>query len=78
LFIRLLFEAEVFTQTLWCAGQKPSDVGSVPVGEKHLVVGACGQLTAEEAGRALDGRLNISHTFAGKKQIRSSNDAADP
>lgn len=41
-------------------------------------IGACGQLTAEEAERALDGPPNISHTFAGKKQIFSPNDAADP
>ncbi len=45
---------------------------------EHLVVDACGRLTAEEAMRALDGHPNISHAFAGKKLIVSSNGVPDP
>lgn len=40
---------------------------------EHLVVDACGRLTADEARRALSGHENIKHAFAGKQLIVSSN-----
>lgn len=36
---------------------------------EHLVVQACGRLTAEEVRRALKGHPNIQHALAGKKLI---------
>lgn len=39
---------------------------------EHLVVHACGRLTAEEAKRALTGHMSIKHAFAGKQLIVSS------
>ncbi|MEP3639953.1 MAG: hypothetical protein ABJN14_22085 [Paracoccaceae bacterium] len=38
---------------------------------EHLVVEACGRLTADEAKRALIGQTNIKHAFAGKQLIVS-------
>lgn len=40
---------------------------------EHLVVDACGRLTAEEAKRALTGHTNVKHAFAGKQLIVSLN-----
>jgi hypothetical protein len=39
---------------------------------EHLVVDACGRLTADEARRALTGHKTIKHVFAGKQLIVSS------
>ncbi len=39
---------------------------------EHLVVDACGRLTADEARRALAGHKNVKHAFAGKQLIVSS------
>lgn len=39
---------------------------------EHLVIDACGRLTAEEARQALDGHLSVKHAFAGKQLIVSS------
>ncbi|MEP4036545.1 hypothetical protein [Pseudophaeobacter sp.] len=42
---------------------------------EHLVVDACGRLTADEARCALDGHPNVRHAFAGKQLIISSKSA---
>jgi hypothetical protein len=39
---------------------------------EHLVVEACGRLTADEAKRALTGHTNIKHAVVGKQLIVSS------
>lgn len=39
---------------------------------EHLVVDACGRLTADEAKRALTEHTNIKHAFAGKQLIENS------
>lgn len=39
---------------------------------EHLVVDACGRLTADEAKRALSGHGSVKHAFAGKQLIVSS------